>query len=64
MPKRDDVIGKTFSDCCVRSCPEPNVIKRFGIGGKVSVSVYTCRRCKYHTEHPSIGGVGCAYVDK
>ena len=58
---RDDVIGKEFAACAVRSCPEPHVIKRFGVGGVANVSVWTCRRCKYHTEHPLHFGVGCAY---
>ena len=39
---RDDVIGKAFADCLMRSCPEPHVIKRYGTGGIVNVSVYTC----------------------
>lgn len=58
---RDDVIGREFAACAVRSCPEPHVIKRFGMGGVANVSVYTCRRCKYHTEYTLHFGVGCTY---
>ena len=59
--KRDDVIGKEFAECAVRSCPEPHVIKRYGTGGQVFVSIYTCRRCKYHREEILFNGVGCNY---
>lgn len=60
-PIRDDVIGKAFPRCAMRSCPEPHVIKRYGVGGTANVSVYTCRRCKYHRSHPLHFGVSCAY---
>ena len=60
-PVRDDVIGKTFTNGAVRSCPEPHVIRKFGVGGLANVSVYTCRRCRYHTEFENLGGVGCGY---
>lgn len=58
---RDDVIGKEFAACAVRPCPEPHVIKRFGLGGIANVSIYTCRKCKYHSEHPLGIGVKCDY---
>ena len=64
MPKRCDVTERTFADCLMRSCPEPNVIKRFGVGGVANVSIYVCRKCKYRKEFQGHGGVGCAYVDK
>ena len=60
-PVRDDVNGKLFSPGCVRSCPEPHVIKRFGIGGVANVSVYTCRKCRYHEDTKWFGGVKCIY---
>lgn len=60
-PIMDDVIGKLFYPGCVRSCPEPHVIKRFGIGGVANVSVYTCRKCKYHENMKWFGGVKCGY---
>lgn len=58
---RDDVIGKSFSAVSVRSCPEPHVIKRYGVGGVANVSIYTCKRCKYHTTEKWFDGVGCSY---
>ena len=58
---RDDVIGKQFYYGMVRSCPEPHVIRRFGIGGKANVSVYTCRKCRYHEDTKWFGGVKCIY---
>ena len=61
-PVRDDVNGKLFSLGCVRSCPEPHVIKRFGIGGVANVSVYTCRKCKYHEDMEWFGGIKCGYM--
>lgn len=60
-PIRDDVIGKAFARCAMRECPEPHVIKKFGVGGVSHVSIYTCRRCKYHTEFKLHAGVGCSY---
>ena len=60
-PIRDDVIGKRFYYGMVRSCPEPHVIKRFGIGGVANVSVYTCRKCRYVQKHPLHFGVTCGY---
>ena len=60
-PVRDDVIGKRFSPGCVRSCPEPHVIKKYGLGGAANVSVYTCRKCKYAVKHKWHGGLSCGY---
>lgn len=58
---RDDVLGLSFYAGCVRSCPEPHVINRYGVGGVAHVSVWTCRRCKYRKEYKFHGGVGCGY---
>lgn len=58
-PIRDDVIGKSFAACMMRSCPEPHVIKRYGIGGVANVSVYTCRKCRYRVEYKYHGGLSC-----
>ena len=60
-PIRDDVIGKRFAPCTIRSCPEPHVIARFGVGGIANVSVHTCRKCKYRKEYKFHGGLGCTY---
>ena len=62
MGKLDDVIGKTFSDGCVRSCPHPKVIAKYGTGGVANVSVYTCRKCRYVIKEQMIGGVRCGYM--
>lgn len=58
---RDDVIGREFAECAVRSCPHPKVIQRFGMGGVANVSVWTCKRCKHHTEFPLHFGIRCDY---
>lgn len=63
-PVRDDVIGKRFSPGCVRQCPEPHVIKKFGVGGVANVSVYTCRKCRYVIKHKWMGGVSCGYEER
>ncbi len=60
-PIRDDVIGKTFTPGSIRQCPEPHVIKRYGVGGIANVSVYTCRKCRYVINHKWFGGVSCGY---
>lgn len=62
-PVRDDVLGLMFSPGCVRSCPEPHVIKRFGVGGVANVSVWTCKKCRYVVKHPMMGGVSCGYKE-
>ena len=63
-PIRDDVIGKTFSPCCVRSCPHPGVISKYGVGGKANVSVYTCRKCRFVIKEKMFGGVSCGYTEQ
>ena len=60
-PIRDDVIGKRFASCAMRSCPEPHVIRKYGVGGVANVSIYTCRRCKYRIEQKNFFGLGCSY---
>jgi len=58
---RDDVLGREFASVCMRSCPHPNVIKKYGVGGVANVSVYTCRKCRYVQKHPLHFGVTCRY---
>ena len=58
-PIRDDVIGKEFAPVTMRRCPEPHVIAKYGIGGVANVSIYTCRRCKYHSDYYK--GVKCNF---
>ena len=59
---RDDVLGKMFIQGAVRSCPEPHVIKRYGVGGIANVSVWTCRKCRYVKTYKWHGGVSCGYM--
>lgn len=61
-PVRDDVLGKMFTPGCVRSCPEPHVVRRYGVGGVANVSVYTCRKCRYVKTYQWHGGISCGYV--
>ena len=61
VPVRCDVSGKMFTPGCVRSCPEPHVIKKYGVGGVANVSVYVCRKCRYVIKHKWMGGVSCGY---
>lgn len=63
-PIRDDVIGKDFPPVSVRACPEPHVIARYGVGGVANVSIYTCRRCKYHQNEKYFGGVRCVFKEQ
>ena len=60
-PIRDDVLGKEFYAGCMRSCPHPKVIERYGVGGKAMVSVYVCRKCRHHIDEKWFGGVRCGY---
>jgi hypothetical protein len=62
-PVRDDTNGKMFSPGCVRHCPHPGVIAKYGTGGIANVSVYTCRKCRYVIKHQWIGGVSCGYTE-
>ena len=61
---RDDVNGKCFAECLMRQCPHPSVIRRYGTGGVVMVSVYTCRKCRHKKEYHFHGGVSCTYDAK
>lgn len=61
-PVRDDVLGEMFTPGCVRSCPEPHVVRRYGVGGVANVSVYTCRKCRYVKTYQWHGGISCGYV--
>lgn len=58
---RDDVLLLTFPRCAMRQCPHPSVIRKYGVGGVANVSLYVCRRCKYHETYQYHGGVGCTY---
>lgn len=60
-PVRDDVIGKRFAPCAVRSCPHPKVRERYGVGGVANVSVFTCKKCRFVKTYEMHGGVGCTY---
>lgn len=59
---RCDVTGVAFYPDLVRKCPEPHVIKRFGVGGVANVSIYTCRKCKYAKHYAMHGGLSCGYM--
>ena len=60
---RDDVLGMSFDPISIRRCPHPEVIKRYGTGGKAYVSVLTCRKCKFHESVKWIGGSKCKYEE-
>lgn len=60
-PVRCDVTGKMFPPISVRECPEPHVIKRYGLGGKCNVSVLICKKCKYGKRDDLCDGWGCVY---
>lgn len=60
-PIVDDVIGKRFAPVCMRSCPHPKVIEKYGVGGVANVSVWVCRKCRYHKNMEMFGGVKCEY---
>lgn len=60
-PIMDDVLGKEFYAGCMRSCPHPRVIERYGVGGVCNVSVYVCRKCRHHIDEKWFGGVRCGY---
>lgn len=57
----DDVLGKSFAASLMRSCPHPSVRRNYGVGGNVNVSVYVCRKCRYHEDTKWFGGVKCIY---
>lgn len=63
-PIRDDTNGKMFSPECVRRCPHPGVIAKYGTGGIANVSVYTCRKCRFVVNHPMMGGVSCGFTSQ
>ena len=61
-PVRCDVSGKRFSPGMVRSCPEPHVIARYGVGDVANVCWYVCNKCKYKVQLKYFGGIKCGYV--
>lgn len=60
-PINDDVMGCAFNEICIRTCPHPQVIKKYGNFGVCHVSVYTCVKCKFVIRTPFCGAVGCGY---
>lgn len=60
-PIRDDVLGLNLYAGCMRSCPHPKVIERYGVGGKANVSVYVCKKCRHHIDEKWFGGVRRGY---
>lgn len=58
---RDDVTGREYVACAVRSCPHPAVIRRYGTGGVAKVTWYTCRKCHYGEKNKFDSGVRCSY---
>ena len=56
---RCDVSGYMFSPISVRECKDPNVIKRYGTGGKANVCVWVCAKCKHAVRYQFHGGLGC-----
>lgn len=61
LPVMDTAIGKPFAQCSVRECPHPKVRERYGTGGVATVSVYTCKRCRYAIRTKYFGGYECEY---
>ena len=60
---RCDVTGKRFPKFSVRECPDPAMIKRYGVGGVCNVAVWVCYNCKYVKQFNHTGAVGCG-LDK
>lgn len=56
-----NVSGKMFAPCTMRQCNEPHVVNRYGIGGICNVSIYVCRKCRYHKKDPLCGALKCGY---
>ena len=56
-----NVTNKLFAQCLMRSCPEPHVIEKYGVGGVCNVCVYVCIRCKYKVKTPYCGALECGY---
>lgn len=63
-PIIDDTCGKPFYPGCMRRCPHPGVIAKYGTGGVCNVSVWTCRKCRFVVNHPMMGGVSCGFTSQ
>ena len=61
---RCDVSGFLFPSVSVRECREQHVVARYGTGGKVNVSVWVCKKCRYCTTYPMHGGISCGLDNK
>jgi len=60
---KDSIYGYEFAPCVVRECKEPRVLRKFGKNGTCHVSIYTCKKCKYHITTPFCGAIGCGYKE-
>lgn len=43
---KDDILGYSFSPDEVRNCPHPGMIRKYGDGNHLKVSVWVCKKCK------------------
>lgn len=57
----DMVLNRYYADCSIRECPHPKVIERYGTGGVATVSIYTCKKCKFAERARYFDGYGCGY---
>lgn len=55
----DVVCKKAFAESMMRECPHETVIRKFGL--HPTVSIYTCKKCKYQIRYEFHGGIGCSY---
>ena len=56
---RCDVTGKMFRPSQIRQCRHAAVVRKYGTGGIVNVSVFVCNKCPHAIRYKWHGGLGC-----
>ena len=56
---RCDISGKMFHPSSTRRCLDGAVIRKYGTGGIVNVSVWVCNKCHHAIHYKFHGGLGC-----
>lgn len=56
---RCDISGKMFHPSSTRRCLDGAVVRKYGTGGIVNVSVWVCNKCHHAIHYKFHGGLGC-----
>ena len=60
---RCDVTGNVLHSCEMRVCPHPAIARRYAHGEQANVSIWACKKCRYHKNIDLVGSV-CTYREQ